>query len=83
MGFTSSTHRTKTKTSDGWGTVHPPWPATPVEGQGDMRVEMGKDEQPMEVETIQLREVADALRQTRPFADTDVRLLNSVQRLNA
>jgi signal transduction histidine kinase len=43
-----------------------------------MSVEMGEGAKPMEVETIHLAEVADALRQTRPFAETDVRLLSSV-----
>jgi signal transduction histidine kinase len=39
---------------------------------------MDESAEPIDVETIQLATVADALRQTRPFAETDVRLLSSL-----
>lgn len=44
----------------------------------DKSVEMDESAEPIDVETIQLATVADALRQTRPFAETDVRLLSSL-----
>jgi signal transduction histidine kinase len=39
---------------------------------------MNQGEQTIEIETIQLTEVAEALRRTRPFADTDVSALSGL-----
>jgi signal transduction histidine kinase len=41
-------------------------------------VEMSKGAEPIEIETIHLVDVAEALRRTRPFADVDVRQLSGV-----
>jgi len=40
---------------------------------------MSQGEQPIEIESIPLREVAEALRRTRPFAETDVGALSGVE----
>jgi CRP-like cAMP-binding protein len=40
---------------------------------------MSQGEQPIEIQSIPLREVAEALRQTRPFAETDVSGLSGVE----
>ena len=42
---------------------------------------MSQDAQPIKIETIQLTEVAEALRRTRPFAETDVSALSGVDRV--
>jgi signal transduction histidine kinase len=43
---------------------------------------MSQDGQPIEIESIPLREVAEALRQTRPFAETDPAALQGVDRVD-
>jgi signal transduction histidine kinase len=42
---------------------------------------MNQGEQMIEIESIPLRDVAEALRQTRPFAETDVSALSGVDRV--
>jgi signal transduction histidine kinase len=43
---------------------------------------MNQGEQPIEIETIPLADVAEALRHTRPFADTDASLLVGVTKVD-
>ena len=47
----------------------------------DEKAEMNRGEQTIEIETIRLADVAEALRRTRPFADTDVSALSGVDRV--
>jgi signal transduction histidine kinase len=43
---------------------------------------MGQDERPLQFESIPLREVGEALRQTRPFAETNLEDLRGVDRVD-